>query len=400
MLQASQPSPTSPFTNLRSLRLDSLSTPSALHVSLLFGTKLVDVRMADDTSNGVRGSLLASLAHMCPDINRLDLRGLAGDASTTITLFQKLQTVDVSPPRSGRDSDDSGISPMAISHLAMLPTLLSLSVAVPDPANLNGLDTSVTFSTLRSLNLTAIVNPQHLVSFLQVIASVNLRELHLSFSSMCAFPSPQTMDHIIDTITRFPNLQVLELSSGHEDQNGAYYDFHPLFRIQSLQRVQLDMSGAYTVDNQLIPAIGKSWPDLRELCVQSLKPTLRDNSESSPQLTLVALGLFAVHCPKLVQLEIALDATVLLHEDTPSPRSLEPIRIRLEESLINEDCWMDVAAYISGVYPNGSVVNHQLEIYGCDPDDSHRFWLDVGQWIPTLTKIRRDELARVGAVLK
>lgn len=384
MLCFSQPTLMSPFKNLRSLILCNVSAKALPYVQVIFSPSITHIRVTR-CEKDVRGALLALLASHCPNLHQVDISGLPREASTLLCHFKQLQNVMVSTFH----MDSCELSAAALDHLARLPTLRAISMSLPGRAQADILAKSEVFPALTTLELCGITDDACLSRFLTDSVPENLRRLVLRFPHGHSHSST-SMSNILDTISKFSSLQELQLS-GVEFDGADNNSLQHLLRLRSLESLRFGIgAGNLSVTNQQIPTFGQAWPKLTELSIESGGEV----EDGSPQLTLEALGLFALHCPMLRRLTIDLDATVPPAPDAPYSRSLEPITLSLEDSVINERCWPDVAAYITGVYPNASVSDWRLS----DDEDmgDERYWADVARMVPVLAKARRDELARAG----
>lgn len=370
------PSAASPFPNLGHLSLHNIDIESASYLPVTFGPKLVEIDFSFCTEE-VICSLLGHLVQLCTDIRKISAPDIPADAVAALTRFRMLEACIFW---------NAKLLPSCISHLASLHSLHTLNICIPTlPAIL---DSRTAFSSLKKLNISQGTDYPSLHYVLRSITSKELSEL-----AVTAFPKPGRATELLNDIARFPRLQSLTISCYNSARDTHFYNLNTLYHLTTLHH--LSVCGIrFTLNNEIIPVFAKAWPHLQSLILLYGGPTL---PADPPGLTLEALSLFATHLPKLTLLNLRLDTRSVSGTIEPCARSMLPIWLSLEDSPLEESTWPDVAAYISGVYPNASVSDDILE-NDAEEMGTERYWRDIARMVPIISKAREDERARFGLV--
>ncbi|KIP07563.1 hypothetical protein PHLGIDRAFT_414883 [Phlebiopsis gigantea 11061_1 CR5-6] len=370
------PTGESPFPNLRRLVLKSIEIETMSHASIAIHPGLTGIQI-HDCNSAAMCSLLACLGRTCLSLQFLSADcPIPIDAAPIFTRFPSLQTFEC--PCSGPER-------IPLPHLAALSTLHSLSTLLPPDSGVRKLDPAVAFKSLRTLKLHGIVSSSTLTLFLRSVSSRTLRDLYMD----CDLDPPSGfLAELFDVISTFAALQSLSLNMGtmpvDRDGGSANYvcSLEPLYRLPLLRDLRLNSVVVTPLTNEIIPSLGKIWPDLRNLNF--------DYSTVQPgDITLEALELFAAYLPKLNNLYLYLDDTVVPSYKNLRARSLIPIHLFLGDSPIPEDSWCSVAAYITSVYPN-AVLDTNLE-----PPLAHgHCWQKIVQIMSVISDVRKEEWER------
>ncbi|KAI5831847.1 hypothetical protein K523DRAFT_236595 [Schizophyllum commune Tattone D] len=184
-------------------------------------------------------------------------------------------------------------------------------------------------------------------------------------------------------------LQVIEdESQGHGDPTETApvtdSDLLPLLEFHSLHVLSIHAKGGVDLEPATTERIAKAFPRLERLGLSAWAPPRWER-----RLTLQALEAFALHCPKLGEIEIELDARAVSF-DVRSP-SASATSSSAPSGLYTLDAqWSPitssraVAAYLSTFFPKLNGVDSSDEVL------SSR-WGRVGGLIPVFAKVRAHE---------
>ncbi|KAF7329354.1 hypothetical protein MKEN_00196700 [Mycena kentingensis (nom. inval.)] len=154
------------------------------------------------------------------------------------------------------------------------------------------------------------------------------------------------------------------------------------------------------IDDAHLWHLARSWPRITQL-------TLQTGSESEVQLppttTLDALRAFATHCPELVSLGLALDATVVPPFETYRDARIMQSALRsisVGKSAIRDPA--DVARFLSSFFTATLGITTRLSWRWADDreaedeeerveKENHDRWMKVKELLPLLVTVRREE---------
>ncbi|KAJ6548471.1 hypothetical protein B0H19DRAFT_189546 [Mycena capillaripes] len=259
-------------------------------------------------ARGVDGRLLTNVSIGCHDSGADAFRTRISPFIRSMARLQRLRIHD--------------LDQAAFEHLAMLPSLESLKIAKLEDEPFSAvpqLDAAAPFSGLKELEITTRTVQTALV----VIASVSgpLTSIDVYIKDWNHKTPMAEVSRLFATLrSTTPQLRKLGITlepdtpSYHQTLNAA---LEHLFRLRNLEKVSLTAGEGWDLDNALVIAMARAWPNLTALHLRPDLPT-----HVTRRLTLTALRAFALHCPKLSVLGLDIDARVPL-EDLPTAKDAQ-----------------------------------------------------------------------------
>lgn len=170
----------------------------------------------------------------------------------------------------------------------------------------------------------------------------------------------------------------------------------PLFRFNNLTNVTLEPPVGFDIDDATASDMAHAWP-----CIKYLALRAGTKLQHPPRTTLNALTAFALHCPRLRSLSIALDASTVPPPDLIKPRP--PLQTALASLNVGYSpiaSATDVALFISRVFAGVTRVRTTIwnkeivgEVEDEDPDARvhHEYWKAVHYLLPMANTARTEE---------
>ncbi|KAJ7843482.1 hypothetical protein B0H13DRAFT_1648388, partial [Mycena leptocephala] len=174
-----------------------------------------------------------------------------------------------------------------------------------------------------------------------------------------------------------------------------------LFQFRNLTSLSLGSRDGFDLDDSTLLDMALSWPHIETLELTVVSDELADYIRT-PSATLQCLRSFAEHCPRLTDLGIEFDASVIpSSNNSDSSAHLIPQttlrRIHLGQTAISAPV-SDVASFLEGIFPNLQELDTGHSEWG-DEDPPrprviyHRLWQQVERLLPNARelppKIRR-----------
>ena len=371
------PTGESPFRNLKVLSLYEFDMAAASYVSVVLSAGLSKIVIENCTPDASR-FIMGQLSYRSPNLREVDGDALPPEASSILLRFHTLEAFNCS---------DIMLTPPLLHHLAMLPKLDVVSASLSGTTSTIQLDPATSFRSLTCLNLFSVTDYSALK---RLLVSLNVEELTAIDILMSFDPRPTDMEELLNLVSRFTKLTVLRLRSDEATpMPNVIHSIEPLHRLSELRWLELHGTRIGLTDAD-IPALGKAWPDIEYF---ALRPNAALHS-SPPGLTLAALPLFATHVPSLYNLATGLDATAPWppsRPDAPPARSLGPMALLLDASPVAEGTALDVAVYISNVYPRAQ----RLNMYLLEPPGEYAdCWAEIMRMVPVISRARKEEWER------
>lgn len=364
------------------------------NVITLLNCKPADIHILYPVERSYADSIWNELTQRCSTVVDLYLR-VDGDLEMPFTLpavhlLTDLKTLNITP--TCMRSED-------IVTLSKLPHLQRLTICIPPTFSLSGSAVpEPSFPSLTSLELHAVSNHSSFAEFSRLISRHMLLDLSLEFHVDNS--SVTWVNKVLEAISSFSNLEWLSLLdaillSAARPEGNVPYDIRPLFRLRRLEKFVVTLPGVENaVTDEAIPAFGEAWPHLAYLEHMQIP----GKGMRSAGLTLKALPLCARHLPKLLFLALQLDASEIPDEDLPAARSECLDSLELTGSLIDEAKVLEIAAYISGIYPDAVINMYGEELYKWDKaenseEENKEFekWQNIDDALAVMSRVRKQE---------
>ncbi|KAJ7495479.1 hypothetical protein FB451DRAFT_1550881 [Mycena latifolia] len=297
----------------------------------------------------------------------------------------------------------SHIDQSALEHIALLPSLTSLTIeslhqltpfAVSTPLS----DTSV-FVNLAKLEV-YLESSQVATDLTKALSHSSLTALNITITQASTVSDLSLLYHMIAVSCSPSLLRQLQIGApvaiigSANDHKMPCAAFEPLFPFTNLEIVWFYSPGGFDLDDDLLREMARAWPNLVQLTFYN-----GFNLRISSRITLAGLRPFARHCLKLKSLAFVIDAS-----DVPIPESGLGIRINqpvLVLLMVGHSPIVrpsSVARFISGLFPNVQTLQTGLEgvveEHVPGPADRllyHRRWKEVQMLLPELVAARREE---------
>ncbi|KAF7339028.1 hypothetical protein MVEN_01979000 [Mycena venus] len=257
------------------------------------------------------------------------------------------------------------------------------------------------FPVLQALTL-AYDDIASVTAFLGICSESPLRSLNVGFKGC---PDAGEMQQLFATLVEHRSCAVIQHLTTHipwliaAPDNAGLYSIHPLFSLRHITHVKIVSPMGFDLDDNGVSALARAWSSLEELQLSSV------DSPPDPRVTLASLDTLARHCPHLHNLVIPFDATVVPPlDDSPERRILHERLLSISVGNFPISVPMDVAKYLSAVFPHVSVFPSEPDQWDDIWDDVHsernQRWKEVQRVVPEFQEIRRQERrwARHGAI--
>ncbi|KAJ7060481.1 hypothetical protein C8F01DRAFT_1058566 [Mycena amicta] len=428
--------PTGLFPNLRKLEWwpteISLSAEVFIRcLRLLVGPQLASLRLQLGTFKSASEiALLLTIDMALPALRYLDI-SVGNDAAGRSAWYPTFSAMALKLSTPLEELELPTIDMAALRHLSVLPRLARMTLYAPKVGDIGTSvamipATSFPFPALRYLRLAKTT-----IGFgLDMIASVEnwaLESLTIGLQS----PERREMTGLLYTAiaSHFSASCLDYLRIGHpsdgrevsdppEDTRADYAVtgeiLRPLFCFGNITEVILKPPAGFLLDDSILSELARAWPNI---------VTLRLGSGSSVQVhpiaTLNALRFFAMHCKRLGDLTLAIDASTVpdfsvYRQLRASQNTLR--RLNVEISPIGDP--VAVARFVSGHFPAidsvdtfrswrwGQRVRYRIRRYeeGEESDDEdqepheedeehkyHKHWKDVEKMLPLCKAVRAEE---------
>jgi hypothetical protein len=129
----------------------------------------------------------------------------------------------------------------------------------------------------------------------------------------------------------------------------------PLLPFFNLTCVEVTSAFGFDLDDSTVLEMARAWPRLEELTLLCLE------APSNVGPTLASLRSFAQYCPVLETLHTTVDGTVAPSDDELSTHIFQECLSFLDVANSRIDSPMDVAKFLSGVFPNLNNIITNLE---------------------------------------
>ncbi|KAJ7339261.1 hypothetical protein DFH08DRAFT_812652 [Mycena albidolilacea] len=242
----------------------------------------------------------------------------------------------------------------AFRHLAILPDLKSLKIA--ELGELNPLPSyfqlvrAGTFCGLQELEIATQTVRSALAVFTSIsgpLTSLNLQikhwrapltEVSQLFATLGSMQLPlRSLRISIDP----------DIPNYHETMNSA---LEYLFVFRSLEELSLEVGEGWDLDDTIVFTMARAWPNITKLYMRPDPPT-----HVIRRVTLAGLRAFALHCHKLSDLSINVDARILF-EDLPASEDAQRALTALHVGYSPISNTPAVATLLFAMYPQLSLI--------------------------------------------
>ncbi|KAF8218189.1 hypothetical protein K438DRAFT_2038903, partial [Mycena galopus ATCC 62051] len=345
------------FPNLKKLWFQ-LSEEAGSYINIFLGPKIIDA----DIYLPSNSHTLLNLPLRYPELRRLVFCG-TGNPSTYGALSKialSLNRIEaLRLPKLDR---------VALEHVSRLPSLQSLRLDAPALPDL-GPPTpfysfveahSPSFSALRDLDFES-TTIEFAIEFLQLLSNCCLVSFHVGTAEPATKSTTRQFYAALASHLSHSTLQTLYvlfegnsvMPTSLEDTPVNYvidgFILAKLFCFVNLTNVELAHPVGFDIDDTTAWDIARAWPRVRVL---SLTGGTDLRHPSCPRMSLLGLKAFANHCPQLVFLAIAFDAsTVPSFHDSPGTISQSYLtELNVDIAPINDP--LAVATFMSALFPS------------------------------------------------
>ncbi|KAJ7112019.1 hypothetical protein C8R43DRAFT_935722 [Mycena crocata] len=356
--------------------------------------------------------LLPNIAARCPDLKDFEIwytyRSPPEPVETeAISLF--LQS------RGDWESiTSSAVDLAAVEHLSRLETLKSFTIRwLPTTASFCRGDHGLRFPALRKLEFartgTDPVNLEPGIQFLSLCRGLELK----SFSACPPYNSTPAQIHplyiALANSCVHSSLTTLNIDIDEHMDDEPSSDRIPtpvlrtLFCFTNLVFVTIVSTVGFELDDGVISLLAQAWPRLEKLRL------VDRGGNQTPQTTLRSLESFAQHCPRLEELELEFDATIILPAPFTHPAQMHLVHLNVGHSPVGthlgaddfaEEILEDITRFIWDRFPNLEQISSALHcnvenplVTGQSGRHSTR-WYEVEQlWDPVSGQVRRREMS-------
>ncbi|KAI0367381.1 hypothetical protein BV20DRAFT_560788 [Pilatotrama ljubarskyi] len=239
-----------------------------------------------------------------------------------------------------------------------------------------------------------------IAAFLKLVSSSSLTSLRLSGYDDLAPPTPCRLRSLCKSIVEHPSrrsLRELHITFGWRGSQSSpefYFpeDIAPLLQLSALRTVEIAGRCRVMVDDAFLEDVASAWPDIEVLglCWQSPNPI--DANDSSyeppplatldcPKITFRGLVHFVRRCPKLTELDLAVDMRAIPECDAAMKAGAPSVaHLGLYGSVVTDP--MRVASALSLIFPA------LKQIYAVSPSD---VWDRVRKDHKWMARIRAQE---------
>ncbi|KAJ7737673.1 hypothetical protein B0H16DRAFT_1425088 [Mycena metata] len=300
------------------------------HVRLFISPGITNLHLTMGSFSDL--SILATVALTCPRLTEVGL-GCTPTAgipliSTFVCALHHLESLVV-----------VGLNQAALIHLAQLPTLRYLwlmSNTQPIPFDPHPSPGPPNFPALKKLEFESL---DHAPALLEILVKCSLVEFTIVGRGFRAPPTQIASERFYVALAKrctHSSLQKLTLQSGHyaATMNIGQVDVYsvgggtlePLLSFHNLVILSLAHAAGFDIDDAMVGKMASAWPRIETL--QLLPHT---SCRLIPRVSLEGIYAFAKHCPRLKDLTIVLDATIVpevkLNSETVTQGSLESLDV-------------------------------------------------------------------------
>ncbi|KAJ6608518.1 hypothetical protein B0H10DRAFT_525549 [Mycena sp. CBHHK59/15] len=371
------------FPNLQRLNWNVL-TPFTFH-SIRFFLAPTITRIVVDVSSTSQLSLLPTLPVKCPYLTHITvstafgLSGVLQSISEFVCGLPHIESLDL-----------ENLDPATLEYISQLQTLTSLILS-----GAKGFETFINpmtspkyaFSALKTLEFRHCT-VECATAFIEMMFEATLQSFSLEN------PDPQVTDEataqlyaaiagccshslrflLIDSYDPVPAAQIAAYTVRSQT-------LQRLFCLSNLVTIFLRCAVGFDLDDNTISDMARSWPCVERIVLAAIAP-----HHIPSRVTLDGIYAFAQHCPRLQDLEITFDASVVPKIDKKRVSQEQLLSLDVAASAIRTP--KRVAKFVSYIFPKLRRIGTAYDemIWGEDEDEiqvddavkeSHELWKDV-----------------------
>ncbi|KAJ7291667.1 hypothetical protein C8J57DRAFT_1458425 [Mycena rebaudengoi] len=336
------------FPNLRQLDLFLKDERDGTIIPYLSFAPITSIHLGLDSS----WSSLPDLPLLYPALKHLEISSNSPDpvhllTSTSVWVRKLNQIEELTLPMLDRAEYD---------HLSTLPTLHSLTLTkrtmqdlLPSiPSHPTG---HTGFPALRSLE-TQSTTLEFVTEAVNGFSNTPLRSLNAATYTSGSQHLIQHFFAALSTHVMHTALEKISLRLGVKGEDGPDFDGQTLSHLlcfSNLREVIIHLYGEFLLDDATVWDMARAWPNLVKL--ELIQP--KNVSRLPPILGLASLRAFATHCPELISLTLAFDATVVPRSSSEQPVVQNKLlALFVLTSPISADGPNRVARFLKAIFPN------------------------------------------------
>ena len=324
---------------------------------------------------------------LVPNLHTLALSGITPAASPFIPLLlhEGLHSC-IFPP----DELEHRLTFALLGQLHRLVPRLQRIVSRNRKTPVSALKMAASFKDSRFLKFVATnCNTEDLVGLIRSLPEETLEDLRMTISHGPLHTPPWNL--ILSAIGRLTSIRYLRLEVDYIYWRIApsMYDMRPLLSLVFLETLHLSIAGdaalgASSLDDQSITEFPHSFPQLRSLTIRQAEGY--SPVEAPQRFSLDVLTSCALHWPRLDHLSVETDLTEVPKMPLLHARSSRKVSLDLSHiATVPKAAWLDVAAYISRVYPNANLTVPAANRVSC------RYWRNIVNAVPVFARAREEE---------
>jgi hypothetical protein len=389
ILSLSKPATVKLFPKLRILDCRSVYDGEFFHVQHLLGPAIVDFDFSVRDGDIFSMSLLHTLQELCPSIKKLVIRNFTAavmeDVSTHICSWETLEEVSV-----------SRLNDSALTHLASMRTLRSLSFLAMDPIFTSSPPRGPAFPVLQTLSFEAD-DASALPRVLSFSTKCPINDLSFEVNQPSSTDSWRECFQALQKHISHNTLKSLQFGEIGEEQADATRAIPgtllmSLHVFSNLTKFTLRLSSPLEFDDTTLKSMAIAWPSLRELCLGTDRAL-----GGLSNVTLAGLIPLVQYCRDLSILEVVVNATntTALSQSKPGAGISNTLMTSLNfgDSRISPDV-SNIAAFLSDIFPNVTSILYDVDQQIEEFDDR---WEQVERLIPVFAKVRLQERLFAGS---
>ncbi|KAF7373387.1 hypothetical protein MSAN_00548300 [Mycena sanguinolenta] len=354
--------------------------PHSFHfVRLFIAARITQIRITCDYSDEDLSETFQMLSSRCSNLKNVGFYGQpAPGLSEFVCSLHGLERLGA-----------SGLDPTALSHLARLPTLHSLSLGCNPPIIFfpPSSDRCIPFPALKFLTYRSIELAPRLFEFL---IKCSLVELTIFDPAVSTQAIARQFYSALATHCSHSSLEKITVMKGYGKISKSQRDMYliggeilrPLFAFTNLVDVSLSHPVGVDLDDIVVREMACAWPRIKFLALSPER-----SHRIHPRVTLQGIYAFAQHCPRLCVLHLAFDATVVPKirvkaKERACQRSLHEINVA--HSPIRKSS--SVAKFLSEIFPELDTIttlHSQIMEWRFDAKLAtfDEIWSKVEQWL-------------------
>ncbi|KAH7912434.1 hypothetical protein BJ138DRAFT_788829 [Hygrophoropsis aurantiaca] len=314
--------------------------------SLLLTRNLTSLSIFFIEGDAIATNIIPSLSSTCPSLRRIKL-ARSGQYISNETVGAICEVLCKLPLLEDVDCPRILASDQVLSHLACLPSLKQLSIALPAYLPEKTGNSGTIFQTLRKLSLSSS-EPQSCLQLLESVTSPCVESIVLSTAEVFSTEISRKLFTSISSHQSIMRIIITERSwSALPENYGIYLNIlDPLLHLHNLQHLRLSSASTYSVDDATLSKMASAWPHLESLRLWPPKKW-----EAEARITLPGIIPLLQCCPKLCFFGTAVNAALPI-ADVSAYSACNHSKISLDVGASPILDPASVAAFLSCVMPN------------------------------------------------